>query len=144
MRVLGLDYGEKRIGVAWSDLLGLTAQAQPYVLNTSHLLMDLTQIIEEQAVKEIVVGLPVRMDGQDSLMTEKTRHFATQLETVTGLPVFFQDERLSSQAVERHLISMDVRRKDRKKQIDSQAAAFILQGFLDRRQNTLSHKKAAL
>ena len=133
MRILGIDYGEKRVGIAWSDLLGLTAQAQPFVLNTALLFSELEQIIVAQHISEIVVGLPLQMDGKDSLTTQKTRDFVLKLKTITTLPVHFQDERLSSQAVEKQLIAMDVRRQARKQKIDSQAAAFILQGFLDRR-----------
>ena len=144
MRILGIDYGEKRVGIAWSDLLGLTAQAQPYLPNTARLFSDLSQLIADQSVTEIVVGLPIRMDGQDSLTTVKTREFAKELVDKTGLPVYFQDERLSSKAVEKQLIAMDVSRKARKQKVDSQAAAFVLQGFLDRRQMTSSLAPAEL
>ena len=138
MRVLGIDYGEKRVGIAWSDMLGLTAQSQPYLLNSPSLFADIKTIILEQNVTEIVVGLPIKMDGNDSLTTQKTREFSSMLKDMTSLPIHLQDERLSSQAVEKHLIAMDVSRKNRKNKIDSQAAAFVLQGFLDRRNLTSS------
>lgn len=137
-RVLAIDYGEKRVGIAWSDLLGLTAQAQPFLANTPKLLSEIDQIIQDQHVSDIIVGLPIKMDGSDSLTTTKTREFADKLATHTGLPVQLKDERYSSKAVERQLIDMDMRRKTRKTKIDSAAAAFVLQGYLDSQSTTSS------
>jgi putative holliday junction resolvase len=131
-RVIALDYGEKRIGVALSDPLGLTAQAQPYLANDENFWINLAALIDEKSVSSILLGLPSNRHGEDTKKTTEVRAFSTELETKTKLPVTFQDERYSTVAVERHLISADVSRKKRKKVVDGQAAAFFLQGYLDR------------
>jgi putative holliday junction resolvase len=131
-RILALDHGEKRIGVAWSDLLGLTAQSQPYLTNDKTLHEKLQTLIDEQGIKTVVLGLPTNRHGEDTRKTTEVRVFAKILEETFNLTVHFQDERFSTVAVQRHLIAADVSRKKRKEVVDGQAAAFILQGYLDK------------
>lgn len=134
-RVLALDHGEKRIGVALSDPLGMTAQAQPFLSNNESFWTNLEALIKEKNVTSIVLGLPTNRMGDDTKKTTEVRAFAVELEAKTKLPIIFRDERYSTVAVERHLISADVSRKKRKQVVDGQAAAFILQGYLDRVSN---------
>ncbi len=136
MRILGLDMGHKRIGMALSDELFITAG--PFGrLKRTNLEDDLSalgRIIREQEVGEIVVGLPLHMHGERGEGAKAAEVFAERLRGLFGLPVHLWDERLSTVAVERVLIEADVSRKKRKKVIDSMAAAYFLQGFLDSRQ----------
>jgi putative holliday junction resolvase len=131
-RIVCLDYGEKRVGLAWSDLLGLTAQAQPYLSNDGTLFKQIEALVNEHRLQTIVMGLPTNRHGEDTKKTTEVRAFAVQLEEKFNVKVAFQDERFSTVAVERHLISADVSRKKRKEVVDGQAAAFILQGYLDK------------
>lgn len=129
-RVLCIDYGERRVGIAVSDPLGLTAQAQPYIQNSKQLLVSLKELVNEFHVATIVVGLPLNRHGQDTQKTTEVRAFAESLKVEVDVPVVFQDERYSTKAVEKHLIAADVSRKKRKEVVDSLAAAFILEGYL--------------
>jgi putative Holliday junction resolvase len=141
VRVVGLDVGEKRIGVAVSDLTGTLARPVG-VVETSGLDRDAVDrasaeiarlAAEEDGVATIVVGLPRHLDGRPSTMTPRVEAFASRLGDRTTLPVHLQDERLSSREAESLLA---VREKDwrvRKKKLDAAAAAVILQDFLDAR-----------
>lgn len=138
MRIMGLDVGEKRIGVALSDLLGLTAQAL-CVLQRSDLERDieaLLELIRRHQVEKLVVGLPLNMDGSEGNKAGEARVFGDKLAHRAGLPVEYQDERLSTKAVENTLINADVSRRRRRQVIDKMAAAYILQGYLDRQAGT--------
>lgn len=132
-RILGLDLGEKRIGVAVSDSLGITAQGV-CVLNRDDdrsWLKQLAELIERYQITAIVIGLPRNMDGSLGVKGEESQRIAEQLQRMFHLPVHLWDERLSTMAVERTLIASNVRRKKRKKVIDQLAATWILQGYLD-------------
>jgi putative Holliday junction resolvase len=129
-RVLCIDYGERRVGIAVSDPLGLTAQAQPYIENRKSLMADIKAVVDEFMAGTVVVGLPLNRHGEDSQKTTEVRAFAASLSETLGMPVVFQDERYSTKAVEKHLIAADVSRKKRKEVVDSLAAAFILEGYL--------------
>ncbi|SFX73865.1 putative holliday junction resolvase [Thermoactinomyces sp. DSM 45891] len=132
-RVLCLDLGERRIGVAVSDLLGWTAQGVE-VIDRKHSipwLERLDQLIKEYEVTEIVVGLPRNMNGSIGPRGEAVQVIAEEVANHTSLPVRLWDERLSTSAVEKTLISADVSRKKRKKVVDQLAASWILQGYLD-------------
>lgn len=131
-RVLCIDYGERRVGIAVSDPLGLTAQAQPYVENTKQLMSALIALVDEFQVATVVVGLPLNRHGEDTKKTTEVREFADKLKQDLSVPLVFQDERHSTKAVEKHLIAADVSRKKRKEVVDSLAAAFILEGYLGR------------
>jgi len=136
MRVLGLDFGEKRIGVAISDPLSITAQPLPYISYNPKFLEELKLIMSDYDIGLIVVGLPLSREGKDTQTTVKVRQFGAKLEQHLGKDIVFQDERYSTKAVERVLIEADVSRKKRKEVIDSQAAVFILQGYMDKQKHS--------
>ena len=132
--VLGLDLGTKTIGVALSDRLLSSATALETVKRRKFTL-DAARLLEIAAAREaggILLGLPRNMDGSEGPRAQSTRAFARNLTALTDLPIGFWDERLSTVAAERALLEMDVSRRKRETRIDSAAAAFILQGALDR------------
>ena len=133
MRILGLDVGERTIGVAVSDEMGWTAQGLETIQRQSPEAdyARLLQLIEQYQVKEIVVGLPRNMNGTIGPRGESCQRFARQLAERTALPVRLWDERLTTMAAEKMLIAADVSRKKRKRVIDKMAAVLILQGYLD-------------
>ncbi len=139
--VTGLDLGTVTIGVAVSDVTRSVAsplktiKRKKFTLDANHLL----DIISARDIKGIVLGLPRNMDGSEGPRAQATRAFARNLERLTPLPITFWDERLSTVAAERALLEADASRKRRAEVIDNIAAAFILQGLLDR----LAHIKAA-
>ncbi len=130
-RILGLDYGDRRIGVALSDGLGLTAQPYPFIPSDEHAIDRIQSLVIEYDVAEIVVGLPKHLDGRQSEKAAMVTQWAERLHQHTQRPIVFRDERLSTVAVTRTLIDADVSRQKRKTIVDSQAAAFVLQGYLD-------------
>jgi len=135
IRILALDLGEKRIGVALSDALGLTAQGLT-VLSRQNLQQDLEQVMalaKKHEVQEIVIGLPRHMDGRLGEKAEEVLRWAKELEERLSLPVHTVDERLTTIQAERVLLEADVSRRKRRLVIDKMAAALILQGFLDSR-----------
>lgn len=135
MRILGLDLGTVRLGVAVSDEMGWTAQPLTVIKHRGEKedLDAIAEIIEEYGVGELVVGLPTNMNGSIGPMAEKALKFMDELRQRFDLPVHQWDERLSTVAVERTLLDADVRRNKRKKVIDKMAASYILQGYLDLR-----------
>ena len=135
MRVMALDVGEKKIGVAISDALLLTAQSRP-TLHRKNLKSDISilgRLAEENEVHEIVIGNPLHMDGRESQQSEKVAKFAKELRTALKLPIVFWDERLTSFAAEQHLEEMGLKWRQRRDHIDKIAAMIILQGYLDSR-----------
>jgi len=131
-RWLGLDLGHVRIGVALSDPLGLTAQPLT-VLKSAGTQKDIAAIGElviKHEVTQVIVGLPLNMDGTESSTTKKVREFTAKLAERLNVPVFFVDERLTSKQAERVMIEGDVRREKRKEKIDQVAAALLLQSAL--------------
>lgn len=135
VRYLGIDYGTRRIGVAVSDELGLTAQSLPSLEPSSEeeALSAIRAFIEQYGVLEVVVGLPKNMNGTLGPAAEQAMAFAGRLEEHAAVKVTMWDERLTSRAAERLLIEADLSRAKRKGRVDRMAAALILQGFLDRR-----------
>ena len=149
MRVLGLDLGDRRVGMAVSDPLGLTAQGLPTLTrkggprttgegggpatdradSTVDAIADLCVRLE---VESIVIGLPRNMDGSYGPRAEMTREFGGRLHERTGLPVHEWDERLTTRAADSVLLQADLSRKKRRGAVDRVAAVLILQGFLDR------------
>ena len=136
-RIMGLDVGDKTIGVAVSDLMGLTAQGVKTIKRVGKKkdIEALKEIIKERQVNKIVSGLPKNMNGTLGPQGEKVIKFCELLEEETGIKIEYWDERLSTVAAERSLIEGNVRRENRKKVIDMLAAVIILQGYLDRQRN---------
>lgn len=141
MRIVGLDIGERRIGIAISDPTGTLARPLG-VLRPSGLEVDALDIVateigrlagEEDGVEAIVVGLPRRLDGTATEMTSRVEQFARHLESKTSLPVALQDERLSSREAESRLAVRNKDWRSRKAKLDAAAAAVILQDYLDGR-----------
>ena len=130
----GIDLGTKTIGLAVSDAGLSFAHPRPVIARRKFTLdaAGLLAAVEKEKAAAIVVGLPVNMDGTEGPRAQATRAFVRNMEKLTALPFVYWDERLSTVAAERALISMDVSRARRDERIDSAAAAFILQGALDR------------
>lgn len=136
MRIMGLDYGSKTVGVAISDPLLITAQGIETITRKDENKLRKTcarieELISEYEVGRIVLGFPKLMNNDIGERAEKTREFGEMLTKRTGLKVVMWDERLTTVEAERTLIENKVRREDRKKYIDKIAAVFILQGYLD-------------
>ncbi|MDD2234776.1 MAG: Holliday junction resolvase RuvX [Desulfitobacteriaceae bacterium] len=134
MRIMGLDFGSRTIGVAISDPFLWTAQALKTIKRSKNELVELAEIIKEYEVKEIVLGYPKNMNGTIGERAEITSKFREKLIRKFSLPVILWDERLSTVGAEHSLLEADLSREKRKKVIDKMAAVFILQGYLDRRQ----------
>lgn len=132
--ILGLDLGDKTIGVAVSDLSRSIAtpieviQREKFTLDAQRLLA----IVSHRNAAGMILGLPLNMDGSEGPRVQSTRAFARNLEKLTALPITFWDERLSTVAAERALLEADTSRKRRREVIDQVAAGYILQGALDR------------
>nr|WP_144365138.1 Holliday junction resolvase RuvX [Lacrimispora amygdalina] len=136
MRILGLDFGSKTVGVAVSDGLLLTAQGVETIERKDENKLRKTcarieELIAEYGITEIVLGLPKNMNNTEGERVEKTKAFGEMLERRTGLPVQYWDERLTTVAAEQILMESGVRRENRKAVIDKVAAGLILQGYLD-------------
>lgn len=134
-RILGLDVGSRRIGIAISDPLGITAQGLETLQrrNKRHDFEYLRRVIQEYGVKEIVVGLPLRMSGAEGTQSEKMRVFADELHKKFGLPVHLWDERLTSAEANRFLRETELSIEKRGKAVDRMAAILILQGWMEQR-----------
>lgn len=141
MRLLGVDYGEKTIGVAVSDALNITAQSlevikRPKEESIKKSIARLKEIIKEYEICEIVLGFPKNMDNTIGIRAEKTKEFKERLHrNFKSMPVTLWDERLSTIAVERGLLDENLNRHKRKEVVDKLAATYILQGYLDRKYN---------
>ena len=141
MRILGLDYGERTIGVAVSDGFGWTAQALEVIKRSNSTeykksISRIAQWVEEYEVNTIVLGYPKNMDNTEGERCQKTKVFQKQLQQAfPNVTVVLWDERMSTIAAERSLLEADMSRKKRKSVIDTMAAVHILQGYLDKKQN---------
>ena len=136
MRILGLDYGSKTVGVAVSDPLGLTAQKVETIWRKQEnklrrTLARIEELIAEYEVEKIVMGFPKNMNNTVGERAEKALEFGEMLKKRTGLEVIMWDERLTTVEADRTLIEAGVRRENRKQYLDGIAAVFILQGYLD-------------
>lgn len=132
-RVMALDYGDVRIGIALSDVTRFLASGyENYTrVNLERDLQHIADIISNNNVKIVVLGLPINMDGSKGVRVEKTYEFAEKLKEYTSAKIEFLDERLTSVSAEKILISADVSRKKRKDVLDKLSATIILQDFLD-------------
>ena len=141
MRILGLDYGERTIGVAVSDGFGWTAQALEVIKRSNSTeykksISRIAQWVEEYEVNTIVLGYPKNMDNTEGERCQKTKVFQKQLQQAfPNVTVVLWAERMSTIAAERSLLEADMSRKKRKSVIDKMAAVHILQGYLDKKQN---------
>ena len=136
MRILGLDYGSKTVGVAISDPLGLTAQGLEIVRRKSEnklrqTLARMQELVEEYQVEKIVLGFPKHMNNDIGDRAEKSLEFREMLEKRTGLEVVMWDERLSTVSAHQTMTELGIRGEKRKEYVDEIAAVFILQGYLD-------------
>jgi putative Holliday junction resolvase len=133
-RLLGLDVGTKTIGLALSDVSRSIATPYDTIRRTKFTddAQIIRDIVQKQDVRALVIGLPINLDGSEGPRAQSTRAFARNLASIIQLPMLFWDERLSTAAVERHLIEADASRKRRAEVVDRMAAAYILQGVLDR------------
>ena len=136
MRILGLDYGSKTVGVAVSDPLGLTAQKVETIWRKQEnklrrTLARIEELIAEYEVEKIVLGFPKNMNNTVGERAEKALEFGEMLKKRTGLEIIMWDERLTTVEADRTLIEAGVRRENRKQYLDGIAAVFILQGYLD-------------
>ncbi|MBE5883587.1 MAG: Holliday junction resolvase RuvX [Lachnospiraceae bacterium] len=138
MRIMGLDFGSKTVGVAVSDSLLLTAQGVEIIRRKEEnklrqTLARIEALIVEYEVEEIVLGLPKNMNATEGARVELTMEFKEKLERRTGLPVVTWDERLTTVAADKAMMEAGIRRENRKEYVDMIAATFILQGYLDLR-----------
>ena len=136
MRIMGLDFGSKTVGVAVSDSLLITAQGLEIIRRKEEnklrrTLARIEELIEEYEVEEIVLGLPKNMNATEGVRAELTREFQEKLERRTGLPVILWDERLTTEAADKAMMESGIRREKRKDYVDMIAASLILQGYLD-------------
>jgi len=132
-RIMALDVGHVRIGVAISDALKITAQPHSYIENTDEqsVIDKLQSLIQSESVSQVVVGMPKRLDGSKGETAEAAKSLGMTIRQSCNIKVTFWDERYSTHAAERTLLEGNVRRAKRKQIIDQTAAAWILQGFLD-------------
>lgn len=134
MRILGLDLGQKTIGVAISDPLGFTAQGIKTIRrkNKEEDIKELREICSEYQVELILVGLPKNMDGSLGFASERIMEFSKIIEENLAIKIEFWDERLTTVAANRAMLEADLSRAKRKKIVDKVAATYILQGYLDK------------
>lgn len=138
MRIMGLDFGSKTVGVAVSDALLITAQGVEIIRRKEEnklrqTLARIEELIVEYEVEEIVLGLPKNMNATEGERVALTLDFKDKLERRTGLPVTMWDERLTTVAADKTMMEAGIRRENRKEYVDKIAAALILQGYLDRK-----------
>ena len=135
MRVLAIDHGTKRMGIALSDPTGTIALPLEYIPAEpfNKFLERLKTLLREKEVEMILIGMPRNMDGSYGPAAAKVQEFVAVLKETIAIPVQTWDERLTSTQANRFLVQADVRRKDRKEKVDKAAAAILLQSFLDSR-----------
>lgn len=133
MRIMGIDYGEKRFGIALSDPLGITAQGLPTIERTSiqEDIKKIINIIQEKEVQEIVVGLPKHLNNTLGNKAKEVLNFIDTLKKHINIPIKTFDERFSTVRANRAMLEGDLSRKKRKERVDMIAAQLILQGYLD-------------
>lgn len=135
MKILAIDYGQKRLGIAISDALGITAQPQPWIPHGQKMFDEIRSLIDKNEISEIVIGLPLTLKGTASQMTLEVEEFSKKLSTFIDVPIVLQDERFSTMESEKILIAADVSREKRKDARDSMVASIILQDYLERKKH---------
>lgn len=129
-RLLGIDFGEKRIGISLCDLTW--SIASPFkTLSPKELIQQIAKIVNLENIAAIIIGWPLNMDGSKSQQCEKIEKFVLQMKSFVEIPFFAWDERLSTMAVHRTMLDADLSRKRQKEVVDKMASAYMLQGFID-------------
>lgn len=133
MRILGIDYGDARVGVAVSDVLGFMATGVKTIQNrgTKKLLEELDEVLKEYKPEKIVIGLPKNMDGTEGFRVDATKEFAEELKAIYNGEIIFQDERLTTVGATRYLDTTNTRGKKRKAVLDTVSACLILEQYLN-------------
>ena len=133
MRILGIDYGDARVGVAVSDVLGFMATGVKTIQNrgTKKLLKELDEVLKEYKPEKIVIGLPKNMDGTEGFRVDATKEFAEELKAIYNGEIIFQDERLTTVGATRYLDTTNTRGKKRKAVLDTVSACLILEQYLN-------------
>ena len=131
-RILGIDYGDVRIGLALTDPLKIIASPFRTIQNRNNdfIIKELDSIINEKKIEALVIGLPIGLNNQETIQTKKVRLFADLIK-ILGIPIYFQDERLSSISAKKSLIIQNIKTGSNKSMIDKAAAAIFLQQFID-------------
>jgi putative Holliday junction resolvase len=131
-RILGIDYGDVRIGLALTDPLKIIASPFRTIQNRNNdfIIKELGSIINEKKIETLVIGLPIGLNNQETIQTKKVRLFADLIK-ILGIPIYFQDERLSSISAKKSLIIQNIKTGSNKSMIDKAAAAIFLQQFID-------------
>lgn len=140
MKILALDIGTVRIGIATSDIMEIIASAYE-VYKRKFLkadIMHIAEIVKQLDAKEVVIGLPLKLDGSEGQSVSMAREFGDELSKVIDVPIVYQDERLSTVSAQKILIESGMRREKRKDKVDSIAATIILQTYLDKKSNMRS------
>lgn len=134
MKYLGIDYGEKRIGVAITDDLGMMAHGYAVLkdMDSEHIVEYLRRVAKEENISLIVVGLPIGLSGEDTEKTQDARDFASMIENCLGIEIAFEDERFTTKIVDKMLKEMEISQKKARETKDIMAARIILQSYLDR------------
>ncbi len=135
MKIIALDVGKKRIGVATCDALEIAASPHSVIKASKTAAGEVAKLIETEGAELVVIGLATSLDGVEREPCKRARLFKKQLEAVTSTPITFYDERFTSKIAEQSLIQSGMRRENRKEHIDAVAAAIILRGYLDHKQN---------
>jgi len=138
VKIVALDIGTVRIGIAASDIMEIIASPCTVYRRTKSLNQDakaVSEILTNLGAGEVVIGLPLKLDGTEGTSVAMAKEFGAELEKIVSIPIIFQDERLSTVSAERVLIESGMRREKRKDKIDSVAATFILQTYLDKKSN---------
>jgi putative Holliday junction resolvase len=136
MRYLAIDYGTKRTGLAICDAAETVASPLNVILGQKELLKKIAAVVQKEGVEAIVVGLPLNMDDSESAQTRLVRKFVERLRQYIGIPVYLQDERLTSFSAEEKLASAELKKAQMQKRSDAVAAAEILEAFLEQKHNT--------
>lgn len=136
MKILALDIGKKRIGVATCDRLEIAASPFLVVKAGKTAVAEIVALLKKAEIERVVIGLPVSLDGTEREPCERARYFKNELEKQTNLPIEFFDERLTTKIAEASLIEAGMRREQRREVIDAVAASLILRSYLEYRKNT--------
>ena len=135
-KMMGLDYGRKRIGIAISDALGMCAHPRDYINNDSQAFPKILKLAQDENISLLVFGSPIKLSGERSLMQDEIAHFMEKLSAKTDLKLISWDERLTTAQAEKALLEHNVKRSKRKESRDSMAACILLQSYLDAQKNT--------